>query len=478
MVSSNTNPISSWQASVSQTTDSSIQTSLPSQSGQPQEPELSQPPVNPEGKPSVRYQLIGGCMALALLLTASNPLTHLSLIWPGLLLWSALALSWSQLAIATRRQAGLLMLVGFGGMGWGVFQGADLPWQTAISSNGNLLAMLMAVSFLSMVAAKEPDEEPEALPEGRSALKQTLAGVHLFGAVINMSIVFIMADRFASASHDGNTLKNTQHQVLSRAFCAGAFWSPFFAAVAVALTYAPGANLLALMQAGIPLAITGVLITYFELRPKAESFTGYPMRISSLALPAFLALAVISAHYLFPTLSVLQIISILSPLTAIGVLLFKRKPVVKKLRNHTHTRLARMGNELALFLAAGTMAAGLGTLFTLYADQLPIPQLTPLVTSLLLLAMLVLSLLGVHPVISIATISGLMVPTNPPMDLLAMVFLASWGIGTACSPMSGMNLSLRGRYFISAKQALRNNLHYGVIMWLITSASLWYYNPL
>ncbi|MDX1397861.1 MAG: hypothetical protein R3204_04970, partial [Oceanospirillum sp.] len=90
----------------------------------------------------------------------------------------------------------------------------------------------------------------------------------------------------------------------------------------------------------------------------------------------------------------------------------------------------------------------------------------------------VLSLLGVHPVISIATISGLMIPTNPPMDLLAMIFLASWAIGTACSPMSGMNLSLRGRYFISAKQALRNNLHYGVIMWLITSVSLWYYNPL
>ncbi|MDX1399793.1 MAG: hypothetical protein R3204_14800, partial [Oceanospirillum sp.] len=66
---------------MSQTTDSSLQTPLSSLSGQPHEPELSQPqpPVSPEGKPSVRYQLIGGCMALALLLTASNPLTHLSL---------------------------------------------------------------------------------------------------------------------------------------------------------------------------------------------------------------------------------------------------------------------------------------------------------------------------------------------------------------------------------------------------------------
>ena len=427
---------------------------------------------------SLRYRLIGSGMAGALLLTASMPITGLPLIWPALLLWLALLMSWSQLPKATRQQAGVLMFVGVSGMGWGWYQGAVLPWQNALSSNGNLLSMLMAVSFLSMVATKESGDTPEVLPKGRSALKQTLIGVHLFGAVINMSIVFIMADRFAAASSDGNTLKNTQHQVLSRAFCAGAFWSPFFAAVAVALTYAPGAKLLNIMQAGIPMAVIGILITYFELRPKAACFTGYPMRIGSLALPAFLALAVITAHHFFPALSVLQIISILSPLTAIGALYLKRKPVIKTLRQHTHNRLAKMGNELALFLAAGTMAAGLNTLFTLYADQLPIPELTPLVTSLLLLVMLLLSLLGVHPVISIATVSGLLLPTQPPMDLLAMVFLACWGIGTACGPMSGMNLSLRGRYFITAKQTLKNNLHYGVIMWLISSLSLWYYNPL
>ena len=323
---------------------------------------------------SLRYRLIGRCMAGALLLTASMPFTGLPLIWPALLLWLALLMSWSQLPKATRQQAGALMLVGVSGMGWGWYQGAVLPWQNALSSNGNLLSMLMAVSFLSMVATKESGDTPEVLPKGRSALKQTLIGVHLFGAVINMSIVFIMADRFAAASSDGNTLKNTQHQVLSRAFCAGAFWSPFFAAVAVALTYAPGAQLLNIMQAGIPMAVIGILITYFELRPKAASFTGYPMRISSLALPAFLALAVIAAHHFFPALSVLQIISILSPLTAIGALYLKRKPVIKTLRQHTHNRLAKMGNELALFLAAGTMAAGLNTLFTLYADQLPIPE--------------------------------------------------------------------------------------------------------
>ena len=424
-----------------------------------------------------RDLLIGRCMALALILTASAPFTGLSLIWPAVLLWSALALNWTQLAPATRQQSGILLSIGLVTMGWGALQGAALPWQQALSSNGNLLAMLMAVSFLSLIAAKD-GPEPTALPRGKSALQQTLAGTHLFGSVINMSIVFIMADRFAAASGDGKTLSNSQHQVLSRAFCAGAFWSPFFAAVAVALTYAPQAKLLNIMQAGIPLALAGLLLTYLELRRNADAFTGYPMQPASLALPAFLATAVIGAHYLLPDLSVLQIISILSPLTAIALLLLRRQPVRQILKQHNANRLARMGNELALFLAAGAMAAGLNTLFTLYADQLPIPQLTPVVTALLLLAMLVLSLLGVHPVISIATLSGLLLPTDPPQDLLAMLFLASWAIGTACSPLSGMNLSLRGRYFLTARQALKNNLHYGLLMWLLASASLWYYNPL
>lgn len=290
-----------------------------------------------------------------------------------------------------------------------------------------------------------------------------------------------MGDRFASQSDSKNTgklIQDAQMKVLSRGFCSAALWSPFFAAVAVALTYAPGASLLQLMQAGIPLALFALITTYIELRPHADQFTGYPMQLKNLALPGFLAAAVLGCHWYLPEYSVMQVISVLSPLTAIIVMLLKKEAVHKKLMDHSHDRLARMGSEMALFLCAGTMAAGLSTLFHLYGDRLPIPELTPVVVSLLLLGMLVLSLVGVHPVISIATVSGILVPTNPPMDLLAMVFLASWAIGTTCSPLSGMNLSLRGRYLISSNHVLWGNLHYGVLMWIAASISLWIYNPI
>ncbi|OPX56638.1 hypothetical protein SAMN02745127_00498 [Oceanospirillum multiglobuliferum] len=439
--------------------------------------------------------IVGLLMALALLLTATRPITAIPLLMPALCLWGALALSWSGLNKATQRQAGVLLGIGISGLLWGGLQQQALPIERALSANTPLLAMLMAVSFLSLVDLTG-NKPQKALPSGKSALLQSILGVHLFGAVINMSIVFIMADRFARAKREsiadsnndsccagvtypcGAEIQVDQMKVLSRGFCAAAFWSPFFAAVAVSLTYAPGAQLMHLIQAGIPMAILGLLITYFEIRPKANQFVGYPMQVSNLILPVILASAVVLCRWLLPDLSIIQVISILAPSITILVLLIHKAPLKQRLLEHSQNRLAKMGGELALFLSAGTMAAGLGVVFTLYADQLPIPELTPVVTSLLLLVMLLLSLLGVHPVISIASLSGLLLPTQPPIDLLAMLFLASWAIGTACSPMSGMNLSMRGRYFISAKQVLRSNLPYGAMMWVAASLSMWFYNPL
>lgn len=439
---------------------------------------------------STLQQFTGYTLLLTLFLIASSPWTTLPLIWPALLLWLSFLVNWMTLPPGPRKQSLILLSVGLAGIGWGLYQLPQsqyhlIPWQQALTANTGLLGMLLAVSFLSLITTA-PGKETEQLPTGKSALKRTLMGIHLFGSVINLSIVFIMGDRFAAAArHQNNNtnclIQDAQMKVLSRGFCSAALWSPFFAAVAVALTYAPGASLLKVMQAGIPLALIALIITYIELRPEARHFTGYPMQARNLLLPGFLAIMVLSCHWYLPHYSVMQVISVLSPATAIIILMIRRtpdRPVLRQLSEHSQNRLARMGSEIALFLAAGTMAAGLSMLFYLYGHLLPIPDLTPIVVSLLLLVMLILSLIGVHPLISIATISGILVPTDPPMDLLAMIFLASWGIGTACSPLSGMNLSLRGRYLISANRVLIGNLCYGIMMWIAASLSLWIYNPL
>ncbi|WP_321154265.1 hypothetical protein, partial [Serratia nevei] len=83
--------------------------------------------------------------------------------------------------------------------------------------------------------------------QGRKGLWSTMASLNLLGAVINLSVLFIIGDRLER----GGTLERRQVLVLSRIFCAAAFWSPFFVAMAVALTYAPGLQLSRILPFGV-----------------------------------------------------------------------------------------------------------------------------------------------------------------------------------------------------------------------------------
>lgn len=170
-------------------------------------------------------------------------------------------------------------------------------------------------------------------------------------------------------------------------------------------------------------------------------------------------------------LSVLVIISLLAPaLTALVLPLQGGQPVQAFIREIT-TGLPRMGNELALFLAADFMAAGLQAVLASYGGWVPLSHYAgPQACGVLLLIVLV-ALVGVHPVISIATLGRLLAPVQPDPNLLAMTFLAGWAIGVSTSPLSGMNLALQGVYALSGWQILRWNISYAakiiVAAWVV-----------
>jgi hypothetical protein len=65
-----------------------------------------------------------------------------------------------------------------------------------LTQNTALLGMLAAVSFLRLL--RTPEAGSAGLPKGRGALWRTLGAVHVLGAVINLSAVFIMADRIGA----------------------------------------------------------------------------------------------------------------------------------------------------------------------------------------------------------------------------------------------------------------------------------------
>lgn len=376
-------------------------------------------------------------------------------LWAGMAAWGAGLLLFPAVTGMQRGQVLIMFLLGLAGIAWAAQTGGDPKIEAALSANQSLLAMLAAVSFLRLITQPGADPE-ESRPRGRRALWRTLLGVHLFGAVINLSAVTIIGDRLSS----NRPLTLLQALVLSRGFAMAAHWSPFFAAMGVALTNAPGARLVILTSVGLPLAVVALGFSGWRLShdSAAADYAGYPMHFAALWIPCLLALSVMLMHRNSPDLPILTLISLLSVgLSAILVLLRRAEHGVQRLAAHIAHGLPRMAGELLLFLAAAVLAAGIAAVVEVLDLKLGISHFGPWQASLLLLIMVALASIGVHPVISIATAGSLLAPLHPDPNLLAMTFLMTWALGVTSSPFSGIHLALQGRYDVSAYALARGN---------------------
>ena len=401
--------------------------------------------------------LLGACVAISAIASLTGWLPMLA---AGVPAWLAGAILWADVPRRIRIQSTVLLAVGGLGLAVGAVADSAVNWRTAIAGNALLIAMLAAVSFLRLIAVP-PASESENMPQGRGSLVTTLAGVHLFGSVVNLPTVFIMARRMS----DGYTLTRQQAITLVRGFGSAAFWSPFFAAMAAALTYAPGARLPLLLVFGVPLALVALLVTFRDVSAlDVDAFSGYPINFGSLWLPGLLGLAILLAHSWRPSLSVLGLIALLAPTVTVAALVVTRREPARTLAEHVRTGLPAMRGELVLFLSAGVMAAGLMSLVAVTGFSLPFARFGALEAGLLLTGLVALSIIGVHPVIGVAAAAAVVAPLDPDPSLLASCFLAAWGIGVAVSPLSAMNLALQGAYALRPLQLLRWNLPYAALM--------------
>lgn len=409
----------------------------------------------------VRRRFAGAMVAVCIVLSvAAAFLSSLSTIPAGIAAWVAGLALWPDVARRVRVQGLALVAVGGAGLLWALPQGATMPWTTALSGNALLLAMLAAVSFLRLVATPARGGSVTA-GSGRHRVVSSLFGLHLLGAVINISAVVIMAGRMALERR----LDGRQVRVLTRGFSAAAYWSPFFAAMAAALTYAPDARLGSLVSVGLPLALLALMLTVREVwRDDPETFRGYPMGWRDLALPTLLAVLILVLHGVWPDLSILGLIALLAPLVTAMLLAAWRARPVNTLARHVGGGLPLMCNEFVLFLGAGFMASGLSAAFSSLDGWAPFATFGAPQASLLLVVMVLVSVVGVHPVISIAAAATLLQPLAPDHDLLAMAFLAAWSIGMVVSPLSGLTLTLQGAFNVRPLDVLRWNWRFGLVM--------------
>ncbi len=411
--------------------------------------------------PLQRYT--GWLILATLLLFLISRLTSSLFIGVAILAWLVVIVEWNRLSAGSRKQAYFLLVAGIAALLFSALHGVFLGWQKVMTQNLQLLPMFIAVAFLALT---NPAAQDDNLPKGKRAVVTTSVGTNLLGAVINLSILFVFGDRLER----NNTLTKAQAILLARSFCAAAWWSPFFIAAGVALTYAPDMQYYRTLLPG--LIMSGVAICYSIVEVgyiRRTEFTGYPVRKESLAAPLLLAVAVITGHHFFPELGMILLICLVSPPAAI--LLMRNRPRLVHLYDFITHGIVSTVSQFVLFLAAGVFSVGITSVIHVYpqlfnfAGETFSHSLFATISALLI----GLGLIGVHPLVGISIVSPLLLPLHPDNSRLAFLFLTSWAISTGSSPLSGVGLVLTSRYHVSPRSILVNNFHYVVGMWLVAN---------
>ena len=403
-------------------------------------------------------------------------------VWPAvpdvsaaMLAWVALALLWPGIGRRQQLQALVFIAAGLAALLWGASRGAPLRLDSLLGQNQPILSMLASITLLRLLNRPPRTNDPE-LPRGVGAYLQSMFGIHAFGSVINISAVIIMCDRLTRM----RPLGFEQAQLFSRAFSAVAFYSPFIGGVALALSYTPGSSPLVMMLFGLPLAAAAFLLLYWFARrgrgEEVDTFRGYPLHPQDLKVPLALGAGVLVASVAMPGYSVLTLITMVTPAVVVGVLLKRRgvRGLRPALAEYVRERAPQMGGELALFLGAGMLAAGVVAAAGA-GDWTILPRLDAFHASLLVLTCIVTSLVCIHPAVLVGVTVALVETIEVDPTLLATAFAMSWGLGCAVNPLSGVNVVLATRYGADNWRIARSNVPFSAALFVVAVGLLYLY---
>ena len=423
----------------------------------------------PPGRPEVRVAAAGILIALMVLLTLVSDIVPTAMpVWvAGLTGWCAVFLLLPGVRKSQLYQTSLITLAGVALLITGQVQNDHALWLQSIGNNAGLVSMLASVAFLRLIALPAGEARNVPLPVGFKAFVKTLAGISLFGSVINLSAPILFADRL----HRHDALGRLASQSITRVFTSTSIWSPFFGGMAAVLTSVPDMRPGFVILTCLPFAFAGFLVVLLEVRLRywreVQTFRGYPVNFTNLWIPAALASMILLLTSVAPDWSVLTHISLSALILTIVVLIRReRGNSGKTLCRFVVEGLPAMINELQLFLAAGVLAAGLATVID--GSFVPASNVfTASSAALLLGAIIILAVAGVHPVVLISGATPLVMALNPAPDLLAVCYLLAWGLGTCVSPLSGTHLTFQGRYGIPGWKGAYWNWPYVVVMYAV-----------
>lgn len=369
----------------------------------------------------------------------------------------------TMVTVPLRWIAGVLIVVGLIGFGIALSRGYVVELGGALRINQALMAMVVAVSFLQLIAPQKSSARPRL--SGRAAVWRTSGAVHLLGSVINVTVVSSASDYIRG----NKPLRLSDALLISRSFSASGFWSPFWAASAAALTYAPDADVSLILLCGGALAIFAIAFNAETISRRLGSrladYQGYALTSQLLKVPVAMVVLIVVIHLLAPDVSVAKLVVVCSiGITAAVLVKRDRHTASRTLLQHAAHHVPRHTGELTLFASAGILALGLQAFLEVTPFSLPFGDFNVLTAWVSIILMIALAMLGVHPVVSIAAFAALVGQMGPDPTLFALAAMIGWGCSVCVGPMSGLLIHLRGRYGMKSMDMARGNAPYIVFV--------------
>ena len=374
-------------------------------------------------------------------------------------------LAFSETRSATRIMS--LILIAVGAYFMLTYQIPPQGWIKACIYNAPLIALVLTVPLLGSILYFEPYQQHFS-----TLLSRFVSSPYRFYVVTSTMLTLLAAlINLASFHFVHQLLRPTAakypaklfHTALIRGFMPNTTWSPSYISVALAAQYA-NISWFTIAPIGITLALAGsvslLMVGYLEygrleslVSQDAATISPSEIRKSSrslltLLLQTGILISLIVALEYFTQKSAMVIVPLVSfagPLV-LALAYAKTESYVFQVRDFLTCRLPQMNNEVVLFTAIGFFGYALGisdvpSYIPILINRLGLNTPSTLVP-LLVLAIGLFSMVGIHPMITIAALAASLPPGSIPLSTIQLAgsFLAGYTLYSVLSPFSAVNL--------------------------------------
>ncbi|MDO0824213.1 C4-dicarboxylate ABC transporter [Desulfosporosinus nitroreducens] len=282
------------------------------------------------------------------------------------------------------------------------------------------------------------------------------------GVLVNLAVVPLVLQISEASSISSN--KKLLSSAILRGFATCTIWAPTTAAIALIVQLSGASWILFFPYAilfGVMSGLVGYFMTMYEEKRADKPFAsvveepdlkfdgGKIVELSIFSIILISAIAVVSLLTGIHTVIVVSLAALIYPVIWLGII-GRLRILMRDFKCYFNESLPKLQNEIILFVGAGLFATSinyshLGNYISVILSKF-VGQNALLLAIVIIIAILMLSALGIHPIIPVTIIGGTVKAAayGVTPTYIALILAISWAMGISISPSSATVIALSG----------------------------------